>query len=233
MGKWLSRVAEISEIPPGKVPTKPTKAPSVGFVGRSGKGIEEKTALSESAVAITKNVRKPDIHAADLSAADYEAAVVQVLQPAHKTAAEWQRSLFMEEAEDSTVASEAIDIAKKTLDGEVVDSPEAATIRIPAEALIGAGLSDDDYEAYEERAAIMEFDGELSRAAAERLARSTVDNACWVCGQAAWWTDRHGNDKCMVCHPKPVTGQVHPLERAARYELAARKQREERRMRRG
>lgn len=131
--------------------------------------IAEVVALGDSA----ENMRKLDIHNADLSAADYEDAIVQVLQPAHKTAAELQRSLLegepkvsADDASNDEALLQAIDIAPTALNGELVEPPdEVTTVRIPAEVFI------------------------------------YPDETCWACGQTACWTKKSGDRVCGICHP--------------------------------
>ncbi len=99
MGKWLRQLAKITEKPLGMAPTKPTKPPSVGFVGTSRRGLTEKSGDNGGEVQ--------DLHNADLSIEELEAVVDLMLQPADKIAEKLQRSLFEVDPEVGLAGTDA------------------------------------------------------------------------------------------------------------------------------
>ncbi|HOY67099.1 MAG TPA: hypothetical protein PLP29_09430 [Candidatus Ozemobacteraceae bacterium] len=70
-----------------------------------------------------------------------------------------------------------------------------------AESLILCGCAPSDHaELVTERAAILEYDGGMTRATAVREAVAEV-GPCFVCGGGRFWVSRWGVIVCERCHP--------------------------------
>lgn len=74
-----------------------------------------------------------------------------------------------------------------------------------AGSLILCGRAPSDHaELVTERAAILEYDGGMSRATAERAAVAEV-GPCFLCGGGRFWVSRWGVIVCERCHPPADT----------------------------
>lgn len=71
---------------------------------------------------------------------------------------------------------------------------------VPSQSSKGeAEKASDQTDDIAERAAIMQFDGGLSKDDAERCALIAA-GACFCCHGAEWWVSRHGHIACWNCH---------------------------------